>query len=325
MHRSVIQSKFFLVIAFSITCFAPSATFAADGPVGEWDVVITAQGQDAAAPLKIIEKDGAYSGTLSPPDGSRELSDIKFADGTLTFKIEIEEAGMTLEFTGKIEGDSITGTLSIPDMGMDMPLKGKRAGGTPAIVGKWKLMVDSQLGNNPRDLVVNDDLSGTYGGGDFDEFDISDLKVDGNSVEFDVTLSVQDQELPSHVTLTLDGNKATGELDFGQGTASIVGEKVVSSIVGKWNLMVDSQLGNNPRTLVVNDDLSGTYGGGDFDEFAISNLKVDGATITLEVTLSVQDQELPSTITLTLDGNKVSGELDFGQGTASIVGEKDGN
>ncbi len=102
---------------------------------------------------------------------------------------------------------------------------------TPPIVGTWKLMVESQLGNNPRHLVVNADLTGTYGGGDFGTFAFKNIKIDGNMVQFDVTLSVQGQELPSHVTLTLDGNKLTGKLDFGQGEASIVGEKEVNTIV----------------------------------------------------------------------------------------------
>ena len=324
MCSSIFRSIGFSMFAFVMACLVPAAGFAAEGPVGEWNLLISAQGQEAPAALEITEENGVYSGTLTPPDGVRELSDIKFEDGKLTAKIVVEEAGMTLDLSVTISGDSITGMLAIPDMGMEMPLTGTRAGAAPAIVGTWNLMVDSQLGNNPRELVVNDDLSGTYGGGDFDDFPITDLSVDGASVEFDVTLSVQGQEFPSHVTVTIDGNKISGELDYGQGTSTIVGEKAVSSIVGKWNLMVDSQLGNNPRMLVVNDDLSGTYGGGDFDEFPISELTVDGDAVKFNVTLAVQGQELPASVTLTLDGNSVSGELDFGQGTASIVGEKDG-
>lgn len=319
MRRSVYQRTGFLTVAFIAAFVLPTSTYAADGPAGNWDLMISTQ----PTALDISEKDGAYSGTLAPPDGVRELSEIEFEDGTLTFKIVVEEAGMTLDFSAIIDGDSMSGTLSIPDSGIEMSVTGTRGGAAPTIVGTWKLMVDSQLGNNPRDLVVNEDLSGTYGGGDFDSFDIDDLKVDGNSVEFDVTLSVQGQELPSHVTLTLDGNKVSGELDFGDGTASIVGEKVVATIVGKWKLMVESQLGNNPRNLVVNDDLSGTYGGGDFDELEITNLTVNGNKIEFNVTLSIQGQELPAHATLMLDGNTISGELATGQGSATVVGEKD--
>ncbi len=104
---------------------------------------------------------------------------------------------------------------------------GKRAGAAekPAIVGTWNLMVESQLGNNPRELVIKPDMTGTYGGGDFAAFPISNLKVEGDIVTMDVTLNVQDTELPSKITLKLAGDKVSGTLDYGQGEATIVGKR----------------------------------------------------------------------------------------------------
>lgn len=322
MSPPAYQAARYLAMALAIAALAPVAAFAADGPVGEWDLVLDVLGEETLATLTIAEKDGEYSGTTESDQGVAELSDIGYEDGELTFTIYIEEAGITVDFTGTIDGDSLEGKFEIPDQGFEMPASGTRGGAVVAIVGTWKLMVESQIGNNPRDLVINADMSGTYGGGDFDDFDISNLTIEGDVVEFDVTLSVQGQDLPSHVTLTLDGNKVKGVLDFGQGEASIVGEKVDNSIVGTWAMAGESDAtGPIERTWVFNDDMTGKYTG-DIGSFDITNVKVEGKVVTFDVTLEVQGQELPSKFRGTLEGGVLSGDLDFGAGTASMKGEK---
>lgn len=313
----------YLATALAIIALLPAAAFAADGPVGEWNILVHAEDPPSPATLTIVEEDGKYSGTAVSDQGLTELSDISYEDGELSFKIWIEEAGMSIGFTGTIDGDSLEGNFEIPDMGVLLPTTGTRGGGTPAIVGTWKLMVESQLGNNPRDLVVNADKTGTYGGGDFDDFAISNLEIDGDMVQFDVTLSLQGQDFPSHVTLTLDANKIKGKLDYGFGESTIVGEKEVSSIVGTWAMAGESEIaGPIERTWVFNDDMTGKYSG-DIGSFDISKVKVDGNVVTFDVTLEAQGQELHAKFRGTLEGGVLSGDLDYGFGTLSMKGEKE--
>lgn len=295
----------------------------ADGPVGEWKLEAEFGGQVREFTLKIREEGGELKGILTGQRGDQELDDVSFEDGVLKYTLNLERDGQafSLDFNGTIDGDELDGNYAT-DFG-DFPVTGTRGGGAkPSIVGTWKLMVDSQLGENERKLVVNEDLTGTYGGGDFPEFEIKSVTVDGSNVEFDVTLALQGQELPSHVTLALDGDSVTGELDYGQGAASIKGQRAGANIVGTWALVVDSELGSNERQLVVKEDLTGTYGGGDFANFPISDVAVDGAVIEMKVTLDVQGQELPSTIKLNLDGDNVTGTLDYGAGEATIKGKR---
>jgi len=80
--------------------------------------------------------------------------------------------------------------------------------------------------------------------------------------------------------------------------------------------------GHIERTWVFNDDMTGEYSG-DIGSFAITNVKVDGNAVTFDVTLEVQDQELPSTFEGTLENGVLSGVLDYGQGTATMKGEKE--
>jgi hypothetical protein len=294
-----------------------------DGPVGEWNLTADFGGRTNESTLTVSKDGEDLKAVMVGQRGERELDDVSFADGVLKFDMTFERQGqeMTLGFSGKIDGDTLDGNWS-SDFG-DFPVSGKRGGAKTGVVGTWNLMVDSPLGNNPRELVIKADMTGSYGGGDFPAFPIEKIKVDGDTATMDVTLEGQGQEMECTIALKFAGDKVTGSLDYGDGEATIVGERAKNPIVGTWKLMVDSQLGENERELVIKPDMTGTYGGGDFPEFPISNLKVDGDTATMDVTLEVQGQEIPAKITLKLDGGKVSGTLDYGQGEAEIEGNRE--
>lgn len=323
----VMQTKKVLVQGLATIGFALLSlnicVSAEEGPVGEWNLTAEFGGRTNESTLNVSKDGDNLKATMVSQRGERELDDVTFADGELTFDMTFERQGqeMTLSFSGNIDGDQLDGNWS-SDFG-DFPVSGKRGGAKNGAVGTWKLMVDSPLGNNERQLVIKPDMSGSYGGGDFPSFPIEKIKVDGNTATMDVALEGQGQEIEVTIALTFDGDKVTGSLDYGDGEATIVGERAKNPIVGTWKLMVDSQLGENERELVINPDLTGTYGGGDFPEFPISNLKVDGDTATMDVTLDVQGQEIPATITLKLADGKVSGKLDYGQGEAEIEGKRE--
>ncbi len=325
MRISTCHTTRYLVTAFAVIALVPVVAFAADGPVGEWNVLVNANGQESPSTLTIVEEGGRYSGTAASDQGVTELSEISYEDGTLSFTIELPEAGISIAFAGTIDGDSLQGRFEIPDMGVELPATGARKGGTSAIVGTWKLMVESQLGNNPRELVVHPDMSGTYGGGSFAHFPISNVKIDGNNVQFDVTLSFQGQDLPCHGTLTLDGNSIGGELDYGMGASTIVGEKADNPIVGSWAMSGNSDIaGPIERTWVFNDDRTGKYTG-DIGSFDIANVALKGNAVSFEVTLEAQGQQLPASFEGTLEGGVLSGDLDYGFGSVTMKGTKQAN
>ena len=321
MHKHIAS----MLSAF--VCFLMfSHASAAETAVGEWAVVSDFNGQKGESTLTIEKTDDKLEGTIAAEIGEFELKDVTLKDGgVLEFTIVVDANGqeMALNFSGEINGDALEGNWTT-DFG-DFPAEAKRTsgGGAQSIVGTWDLMVDSQLGNNARTLVVNADMTGTYGGGTFDEFELSNIRVNGDTATMDVTLAVQGLELPASIRLKLDGDKVSGTLDYGQGEATITGKRAAAaSIVGSWKIMADSQLGVNQRTLVINADMSGTYGGGDFPDFPVSNVKADGDVVTMDVTLSLQGFDLPSTIKLTLNGDEIDGTLDFGQGTATLSGTR---
>ena len=227
---------------------------------------------------------------------------------------------MTLAFSGKLDGDKLDGNWA-SDFG-EFPVAGKRAGAKSSLVGTWELMVDSPLGNNARQLVIQADGNGSYGGGQLPMFPISDLEMDGQTATMEVTLKSDQGELPCTINLEIDGDNVKGTLDYGDGEADIVGKRATNPIVGTWKLMVASQLGENERELVVKPDMTGTYGGGELPNFPVSNVKVDGDKVTMDVEIDFQGQQFSANVTLKLDGDKVTGNLDYGQGDGSIEGQR---
>lgn len=318
--KSVVQR---LTNACCVLVTLAACVYADQGPLGQWDLKAEFGGRTNESTLSIDKAGEQLKGKINSERGERELDDVTFTDGLLEFDMTIDAQGqqMTLHFSGKIKDDALTGSWS-SDFG-EFPVAGTRGVEKASAVGTWKLMVDSPLGNNPRELVIKPDMTGTYGGGDLPAFPIENVNLDGATAAMEVTLKSDQGELPCTVRLKFDGDKVTGSLDYGDGEATIVGERGKNPLVGTWKLIVNSQLGENEHELVIKPDMSGTYGGGDFENFPVSNVKVDGNTATMDVALELQGQAFPVTIKLKIEGDKVTGNLDYGQGDASIEGKRE--
>lgn len=135
MRTSAFQTTHYLMAALAIVGLVSTEAFATEGPVGKWNISVDAQGQMAEAVLIIVEEDGKYSGT-QVYQGELELSEVSFEDGELSFKLEVEGAGMFAEFTATIDGDLLKGKYILEDLGIEMITTGTRAGGTPASVAE---------------------------------------------------------------------------------------------------------------------------------------------------------------------------------------------
>lgn len=82
---------------------------------GTWDLTVTGA-TDAytfSMVAEIVQQDTALTGTLDGPSGKRDLTGT--VDGNqVTFSITIEspESAFTLTFTGTLEDDQLSGTMS---------------------------------------------------------------------------------------------------------------------------------------------------------------------------------------------------------------------
>lgn len=112
-----------LVAAFLLT----SSALAAD-ITGAWKWTTEGRNGPMEATAKLALKDGALTGTVSGRMGDTAIGDASFKDDQVAFSVTREFNGnsFTIKYAGKVEGDSITGTIERPN----------REGGTTKV--EWK-------------------------------------------------------------------------------------------------------------------------------------------------------------------------------------------
>jgi hypothetical protein len=109
-----------LFAAFLAVCFMTVAAFAADAsPAGTWKW--TQQGRNGAteASAKLEFKDGKLTGTIAGPQGDTAIGDGKVEGGNISFTVtrEFNDMKMVTKYSGKLEGDKITGSIERPGRG----------------------------------------------------------------------------------------------------------------------------------------------------------------------------------------------------------------
>lgn len=109
------------VAAFVLTVSA----FAAD-PSGTWKWTSTRPGGETSeSTVKLDEKDGKLTGAVTTPMGETAISNGTFAADTVKFTVERERNGnkFVITYDGKVEGDTIKGTILMPARGGGDPRK----------------------------------------------------------------------------------------------------------------------------------------------------------------------------------------------------------
>ena len=239
-------------IALAVAALAalPLAASAQSPAAGTWELQMEFQGTPVTVTMVITEAAGKLDGTWTTPRGTSEFDSVAFENGKLLakWKRDIQGQMVELSYEGTIAGDAITGQMVSPRG--PAPVNGKRVGaaavasststssaamstvgkaanlGGPA-VGTWKVTSVSQLGSLERTLVVKADNTGTYATADA-TFPLANVAMDGNHLKFDVTMSVQGQELVLHFEGDVDGDKIAGKFsnpDAGGELATVTGQR----------------------------------------------------------------------------------------------------
>jgi hypothetical protein len=94
---------------------------------GNWNIVMNTPMGDRDSTLSLKSAGGALTGTQAAEGNSIEIFDGRANGDDVSWKISIERPmPLTLEFTGKVSGDSIAGDVGIGPMG-SFPFTGTRA------------------------------------------------------------------------------------------------------------------------------------------------------------------------------------------------------
>lgn len=103
-----------LVAAVVITATAFAAEMAS--PAGNWKWTSQGRNGPQEATAKFAVKEGKLTGTVTSPRGDTEISNGSFKDGAVAFVTELTfgENKFAIKYTGKLEGDTIKGTIERP-------------------------------------------------------------------------------------------------------------------------------------------------------------------------------------------------------------------
>lgn len=102
-----------ILFAALIAAFLTAVAASAGDPSGTWTwTQQTRNGQTRETTATLMLKDGQLTGTISGRGGATEISNASFQDDVVAFSLVREFNGNRFEqkFTGKLEGDTITGT-----------------------------------------------------------------------------------------------------------------------------------------------------------------------------------------------------------------------
>jgi hypothetical protein len=129
------KSLRFIVASFAACLFA-AAAFAGD-PSGSWKWTMTTPNGDIESTATLALKDGQITGTYSNSYGDSAISNGTFKDDAIAFDVVRDFGGnkFVLKYRGKLDGDTIKGTIDIPGIDGGDPRKAdwnaKRADATP--------------------------------------------------------------------------------------------------------------------------------------------------------------------------------------------------
>lgn len=114
-----------LLVLFSLTllsigCASGGGAAAVPPPpaipaaVGSWTLTIDTPAGTQEPALTITGVEGDLAGAFGSPAGQVDLTTVSFADGALEFSVTIDIGGqdLTLNFSGTVDGDSMTGSFA---------------------------------------------------------------------------------------------------------------------------------------------------------------------------------------------------------------------
>jgi hypothetical protein len=126
------KSLRFILAALAAVCLISTAAHAAADPTGTWKWSQPGRGGGSPTEItaKLALKDGKLTGAVMLPARgggdpmSIDITDATFTDGTVTFSTVQEFNGnkRVTKYTGKLDGDTITGTVLRPGRGGGEPM-----------------------------------------------------------------------------------------------------------------------------------------------------------------------------------------------------------
>ncbi|MBN2131622.1 MAG: methyltransferase domain-containing protein [Sedimentisphaerales bacterium] len=325
MNKSRIHAK---AGACALVVLAMLAAPGAAAPVkdalaGQWQVTVDYDGRKMASILSLSRsKQGQLGGRWISFWGASELNDVQQEENKLSFTMvsRFREPPSTRSFAGKVEGRTLSGTLS-RDEGQSR-VEGTRIRPVPRAVGQWDAKIKVEQREYSATLVVKagakNKLTAEWQS-QWGEHEITDVAFKKDKLTFRRKSSAEDRQWESTFEGTIKGHVLSGTFTSERGNASLEANRVGAALVGTWELNITSDSGSRAQVLKVNPDLSGWFG-----PLAIDKIALEGNRVSFTKGLEFGDRKFDISFTGTLDGKKLTGELTSPRGSQTVEGVKKG-
>jgi len=292
------------------------------GLYGEWRIKRKLGDNEFESILAFSRNEEGYTGQWISSWEMNELKDVKFEDNKLSFTRVTNYGGQerTSKFTGAIEQGELSGLLAGDDR--ETEIKGKRAPRPSRAVGSWEMKIKAGEREYTGILTITADkernLSGTW------------KSSRGESKVSDVEYQYQDRKLTftrviprdsGEMVMTFDGTlgytSLEGVFKSDRGEAPTEGMLIGASVVGTWNLDIESERGSRKQRLRVNSDLSALYG-----STVIKKVNFDGDKVSFKYVSTFNDQDYETSFEGKIADSKITGEVTTPRGTSKVAGAK---
>jgi hypothetical protein len=189
---------------------------------GSWELKYKFGDREITSKLVIkVDKEGNLTGQWQSRRGEREVTDLQYERGKLTFKRTSTYQDRKREYTfeGTIQRDNTLSGMIKSERG-EIEVQGKLIGGS--LIGTWNLEVEYESGNRKQRLKVNPDMSALYGA-----IPIKKINLENDKVDFLTVLKFGDQSFEITFEGKIDDSKLTGEITTSRGSQKITGTKVI--------------------------------------------------------------------------------------------------
>ena len=291
------------------------------GLYGDWQIKMKFGEREVESILSFSRnQEGQYVGQWISFFGMNELKNVKFEDNKLSFTqvIRFQDQEMTSKFTGTIEQGELSGLL-ISDRG-ETEVQGKRAPRTPRGVGSWEMKIKAGEREYTGTLTITADKEGNLIGmwkSSRGESKVSDLKYEDRKLTFKRVIQRENSQMEMAFEGTVGYNSLEGVFKSDRGEAATEGTRVAASLIGTWNLDIESERGARKQRLRVNADMSALYG-----PTLIKKINLDGDKVSFKYVLQFGDQEYETSFEGKIAESKLTGELKTSRGTSKVIGTR---
>ena len=289
------------------------------GLYGDWQIKMMFGEREVESILSFSRnQEGQYVGYWISFFGMNELKDVKFEDNKLSFTqvMRFRDQERTSKFTGAVEEGEISGLL-VSDRG-ETEIKGKRALRIPLGVGSWEMKIKAGEREFTGTLTITADKEGKLNGmwkSSRGESKVSDLKYEDRKLTFKRVIQRENNPMEMAFEGTLGYNSLEGVFKSDRGEATVEGTLVGASLIGTWNLDIESERGTRKQRLRVNRDMSALYG-----STLIKKINLDGNKVSFKYVRQFRDQEFETSFEGKIEDSKLTGELTTARGTSKVTG-----